>query len=354
VISRSGELDLESSAAHGIDGVLLSGWVSAPGARAETLVYSLLAPARVMRVGLTAPETEQRADSVRFEGSMDAKRWRELATVKPIETSERQLVDVTDATPAQFIRITVTTASRYYVSARSFHVLGPEVAAPNPTPFTGCWTVENKALQLTQDRGRITGVLATDPPTYFDGGTDNRVGLVMWMRGAMWGYAALTRSPDGKHLTAFRFHEEVDSKNMGQAAFGEQCATTGGLKPAAPLELLQRAKRYSVFGLVFDPRDQLVAELSAPALDDVVKLLASEPQQRFRIVSREFRGDTPPLNARRSATRLSSFRTALQARGVDTSRIELVAAGDQWIGPPIGSVMQGMLASRIDIETVAH
>jgi hypothetical protein len=109
-----------------------------------------------------------------------------------------------------------------------------------------------------------------------------------------------------------------------------------------------------VFGLVFDPRDQLVAELSAPALDVVVKLLAGAPQQRFRIVSREFRGDAPQLNARRSATRLSSFRTALQARGVDTSRVELVAAGDQWIGPPIGSVMQGILASRIDIETVAR
>ncbi len=353
VISRSGELNLESSAAHGIDGMLLTSWVSAPGAREETLVYSLLAPARVLRVGLTAPEGDQRSDSVRFEGSMDGLSWREIATVKPEETAVRQLVAATPV-KAQFIRITSLTTHRYYLAARAFHVLGEEVAAPATPPFTGCWTANGQRVELTQKGARITGVVASDPPTYFDGGTDNRVGLVMWMQGPTWGYAALTRSPDGAHLTTFRFHEEVDSKNVGDAWFGDRCESNTPLKPVAPQAFLERAKRYSVFGLVFDPADRLVEDLSEPALGAAVLLLAGAPGQRFRIVARDFRRETPELNARHSAARLTSFRNALRARGIDTARIELVAAGDRWIGPPIGSTIQGMLASRIDIETIAR
>lgn len=353
VISRSGELNLESSAAHGIDGMLLTSWVSVPGARAETLVYSLLAPARVLRVGLTAPESAQRSDSVRFEGSMDGVSWRELATVKPEETDARQLV-AANPMKAQYIRITASTAHRYYLAARAFHVLGEEVAAPSAPPFTGCWTAGGRRVYLTQQGARITGVATTDPPTYFDGGTDNRAGLVMWMQGATWGYTALTRSPDGVHLTTFRFHEEVDSKNVGDGWFGDRCEGSTPLQPVAPQAFLERAKRYSVFGLVFDPADRLVEDLSAPAISAAVALLKGAPGKRFRIVARQFQRETPEWNARQSAARLSSFRRALHARGIDTSRIELIAAGDQWVGPPIGSSIQGLLASRIDIEVGAR
>jgi hypothetical protein len=356
VVSRTGELNPEESAAHGIDGMYLTGWMSAPGAVQEELVFSVLAPSRVLRVGVTAPGAEQLPGAVRFEGSTDGIRWSDLGTVNPTATRERQLIDVAKPFTAQFIRVTFD-ASLYYISARAFHVLGQEVAPPSAPPFTGCWSSHGTRVHLTQDRARLTGVVESDPPMYFDGGTDNRVGLVMWMQGPNWGYASITRSPDGKHLTRFRFHEEVDSKNLGDAWFGVQCSGSelaGASPPAVSSQaFLERAKHYSVFGLVFDARSQLVADLSSPALDAVVALLQRSPQQRFRITSREFRLDTKESNARQSAARLSSFRSALQSRGIDTSRYELVAAGDQWIGPPIGSRIQAMLASRIDIAAIA-
>jgi hypothetical protein len=53
VVSRGGEFDLENSAAHTIDGLMHTKWTAAPGSAAETLVYSLLAPARIQRVGIS-------------------------------------------------------------------------------------------------------------------------------------------------------------------------------------------------------------------------------------------------------------------------------------------------------------
>jgi hypothetical protein len=56
VISRTAELNLESSAAHVIDGISVSAWRSAPGSPQETLVFSLPTLAAVRRIGVTAPE----------------------------------------------------------------------------------------------------------------------------------------------------------------------------------------------------------------------------------------------------------------------------------------------------------
>lgn len=353
VLSRTGELSLEASAAHSIDGLAETSWVSAPGASDETLVFSLLAPARVLRVGVTAPG-EQRPDSVRFEGSADGVRWQDLATLKPEDTKERQLAGVAKPMKARLIRIHALTSHRYYLSARAFHVLGEEVEPPRAPPFTGCWTVNGVRAHITQDGARIRGVVESDPPTFLDGGTDDRVALVTWIQGPTWGYAALTRSNDGKHLTGITFYEEIEEANVGEGWFGDACRGGVASPVAAPETFLARAGRYSLFGLVFDSREQLVEELSAPALDAVAKLLRDAPRQRFRVTSREFRYNTPELNARHTGARLSALRNALGARGVDTSRLELLAAGNEWLGPPISSAIQLLLASRIDIETVSR
>ncbi|HYC92198.1 MAG TPA: discoidin domain-containing protein [Thermoanaerobaculia bacterium] len=349
VVSRTGELNLELSAVHAIDGISTTAWISSPGAPDETLVYSLLSPSRLKRVGVTVSVGDQVPRGLAFDASMDGKTWRELISVEPQKHNERQLWPVPE-TVARYVRIRSLDREKYYVRARAFHVLGDEVAPPDTPPFGGCWTINGQRASLQQDGARITGTIESEPPTYLEGGTDNRVAMLTWQQGATWGHAVLTRTPDGRHLTGLRFFTEFEIKWLGDAWYGDKCRAGfspplssggGGLKPALHLAT------YPLYGLAFDSKGQVIEELSKAQLDAVVPLLAG---RRARITSYEVRYDTAEDNRRVTAARVASLRAALQARGVDVSRIEFVAAGNNWQGPILRSTIQRLLASRVELS----
>lgn len=337
VVSRTGEQNLDVSAVHAIDGFLGSTWVSSPGSPQDTIVFSLLAPSLVTQVGVTPVKDIEVPERVRFEASTDGKRWSELAIVTPQSDDTRQLVPVKE-TRARFIRVGALDQKPYYVRVRGFHALGREVEPPQTPSFGGCWTVNGWSAQITQDGARITGVIAAETPIYLDGGTDNRVAMVMWMQGPMWGYAALTRTPDGSKLSGLRFFEEIDSRHVGDGWFGERCAGTTALAGRAPEPgaFLSRTNRYSAYGLVFDRDGRILEELSRPALRAIA---AMRPQ---RIVVHEFRLDTPAENLRYAQAKAATLRALFPGVAVD-------AKGSVWDGPPVGAALQRLLASRVDI-----
>jgi len=354
VVWRGGENDLENSAVHALDGFLDTTWTSAPGSPEETIIYSFLATRRIERVGATLVKNFA-IDSVAFDTSMDGKTWHELAKLKLEKNDQQQLVNV-KPTDARYLRVrTFDPSGKYYVRVRTFHAMGAEVEPPRTPSFAGCWKVNGARAHLEQNGARITGVIETEPPIHLDGGTaDNRFGMVMWMQGGTRGDAVLTRSGDGKHLTGLKFYEDVDSSNMGEGWFGEQCKgnsprlPAGGGPAAGPAAFLERAKRYSLYGLAFDRSDRLIEEVSAPELDTLVSLLASS-SGRMSVVAHELRYDTPEQNKQHAAARLQALRAALQARGVNLGRIDFIAAGSERNGSSLSSALQRSALSRVDL-----
>ncbi|HUR83210.1 MAG TPA: discoidin domain-containing protein [Thermoanaerobaculia bacterium] len=341
VVSRTGELNLESSAAHAIDNMAPTAWVSSPGAPDEVVVYSLLAPAKLTRIGVTLNQGDRVPRAIAFDTSADGKKWRELITVEPANTDSRQLWPVQEVV-AQYIRVRSLEKEKYYVRVRNFHAIGNEVAPPATPPFTGCWTINGLRADIRQEGARITGIIEAKTPIFIDGGTDNRVALAMWQQGPSWGYAALTRTPDGAHLTGMRIYEEFDVRNAADAWFGVKCGgPIGRIGPIGPIRPM------SLYGLVFDPNDKLVESLSAAQLDAIVPLLR---EQKARIISHELRYDTAEENRKHTAARIESLRAALRARGVNVDRIEFVAAGSDWAGPSIYTTIQRLLASRVELS----
>ena len=346
VISRTGERNLEESAAHAIDGIDETAWWSAPGTTVETLVFSLLAPSRITRVGITAPG-DSAPKRVEFEASDDGKTWRPLAALDVEDVKGRQLVGVPGEAVARYIRVRTDAGGRYSIYARAFHAIGQEVQPPQTPPFTGCWTVNGNLGWLAQNGARITGRIEANPPIHIDGGTDNRVALVNWRQGPYWGYAALTRSRDGKTLTGLRFYEDVSRFHLAEAWFGEACGAKVSFSADQRREIPTLQRPYAVFGLAFDDREQLIDELSAAALDDLASMIRGK---RVRITSYELRHDTPQANRQHTEARLQSLRAALQKRGADLSLIDFVAAGADWKGGYIASALQRLLACRIDVQ----
>jgi outer membrane protein OmpA-like peptidoglycan-associated protein len=349
LVSRTGELNLESSALNAIDGLSFTAWSSAPGGPGQTLVFALGGPSRIEQLGVTTIDGNQTPAKVRFTASPDGRSWRDVLTIEPANKG----TTMKDVPPfeARYLRVETIEPAEHYAALTSVHAIGAELRPSERQSFAGCWSINTFHSTLTQSGARITGVLGgTKERTYVDGGIEGRVARLMWMRGPMWGYAAATLTPDGRNISAITFHEEPIFQNVGTALIGERCDETApSNSPLTPADYLRRIGRWTMSGIVFDAEDRLIEEPSAATLDAAATLLQAAPAQRFRIVATEFRNNDPNENLRRTKVRVEAVRAALQTRGVDVSRIELAGKGSPRDDIERPSAIQRMLWSRIDL-----
>ncbi|MEA2463402.1 MAG: type domain [Acidobacteriota bacterium] len=355
VLSRTAELDLESSALHAIDGMSTTRWTSPPGDVNQTLIFSFGAPVRVEQVGIstTAPDTET-PRNIRFSASSDARTWRDVTVLEPKgEGNNGTFMVKVEPFDANFLRVETVEPSEKYGHLMSVHALGSEIYPAELKSFDGCWVINGQPAKLTQRGARITGVILPlhkgDPLTVIDGGTDGRVARLMWIRGPQWGFAAATLTADSRVLSALTFHQNPLTGYAGRAWFGERCESKLEIETAPPVHFLNRSGQWTMSGLAFDDREQLIPALSTSTLDELVNLIKLAPEQRFRILSHEFRYGRDE-NRQRTVTRIASLRAALDARGIDWSRVEMVPSGDEWqVAEPVFAV-QRLLWSRVDLQ----
>jgi outer membrane protein OmpA-like peptidoglycan-associated protein len=356
LVSRTGELNLESSAVHAIDGMSFTAWSSPPGGPEQTLVFALGGASRIEQLGVTTPDKNQSPAKVRFASSSDGRSWRDIITIEPAGKG----TTIKDVTPfeSRYLRVETIGTAKYYAVLTSVHAIGSELRPSERQSFGGCWSINTFEATLLQSGARITGVLGgVKGPTYVDGGIEGRVARLMWIHGPMWGYAAATLTLDGHSISAITFHEEPLITSGGQAWIGSRCDETAARKPnlisrLTPGDYLRRIGHWTMSGIVFDGEDRLIEEPSAATLDAAVTLLRAAPSQRFRIVATEFRNNDPNENLRRTKTRVDAVRAALQTRGVDVSRIEFAGNGSTRNDVEKPSAIQRMLWSRIDLEPI--
>jgi hypothetical protein len=343
VVSRTGELSLENSAAHAIDGDSGTIWSTPPGGFDETMVFALPALARITRVGLTVATSEGYVpEEVRFSASMDGKTWHEVVTMNPQPADVPQFVTVRTF-DARFLRVHSHT-TRYYTHIRSVHAIGRELApAPPPAP-EGCWTIDGVAARFARQGARVYGELATTPPTFVDGGIEDRVVRLQWRRGPTWGIAAMTITDAPRTLTGITFYQrELGPFGLGAAWFG-----TPSSCPQTPQPRMVDDRRFVLYGVRFDANDRIDAAQSAAALDAAAAFVRRA--QRVRIVAHEYRLANAAQNRARCVARLNAVRDALRARGIDVARIELVPSGSSANVPQIVTELQRRVASRVEIE----
>ncbi|MFL6248744.1 MAG: discoidin domain-containing protein [Thermoanaerobaculia bacterium] len=352
VVSRTGELNLETSAMNAIDGMSPTLWTSAPDGASQTLVFAFGGPSRVEQLGVTTTLKDQAPEKVRFSASSNGRSWREIATMQPADRGTK-IVDVKPF-EARYLRVETIESKEYYAALASVHAIGREIAAPRRHSFEGCWNVNTFPAIFVQRGARITGVLmGPRQPTYVDGGVEGRVAKLMWIRGTMWGYAAATLTPDGSGISAVTFYEEPIFNQVGEAWIGSRCQKPAEtVAPLAPADFLRRAGRWTMSGVAFDRENRLLEEPSRDTLDAAATLIRSAPAQRFRIIAREFRENDPAANLRITTSRIEAIRAALRARSIDLSRVDLVAEGSKRPDTDTPSATQRMMWSRIDLETV--
>lgn len=327
VIERSNELSYDASVVHALDGTPLTIWRSAPGGRLSTVV-SLGALTRLRRVGATVPPTVEAPAGLLVEASLDGKTWRKAldAKIDPAK-AEPQLFDVPNV-DARYLRITAVEPVDYYTSVASLHAIGSEIAPFVQPPIEGCWEINHEPARFERRGARVTGTFGA---MILDGGTDGRVYRLQWRERMNWGYAAVSISADGNHLSGLRWHEEVNPKHNGDGWLGTRvpCTAAPAIDGANIVDaLIARAALWRMYGVRFDRQDRIIADESASALDLAAALIRDHPKHRFRVVARELREPVDAKNRARADAKLQAMREALRARGADLSRIEFFNAGN--------------------------
>ncbi|MFP5246827.1 MAG: discoidin domain-containing protein [Thermoanaerobaculia bacterium] len=341
VVSRTGELLLEQSAVQAIDGMSSTNWASPPGGPAQTMTFALASPSNINELGVTTigsgPEIPAK---VRFEVSTDGKSWREAGVLEPKGVPTPQLLGLTPAVQARYIRVSTIEDKDTFAQFRSVHAYGQPLAPPEPKSLAGCWTINgHQRAFFTQNGSRVTGIVEGEHPTILDGGTDGLVARLMWIRGPMWGYVAITQTPDRQKLTALEFHQEPLIGNAGKAWFGERCsAATPAIPTDTAAAMLRRTQHWSM------------TDLDPATLDVAASLIRNQPAQNFRVVAYEFRDPDPAQNQKHTADRIAAMRAALTKRGVDLNRIEFVANGSKVTDQEPVFAIQRLIYSRVDLQ----
>jgi hypothetical protein len=348
VVSRTGELLLEHSAVRALDGDPVSGWMPPPNDLPQTIAIALPARTRMEKIGVRSDGVSP-INHLQIERSLDGTRYEQVATLTPKDTTDLQWFDV-PAGEATHLRITaVDSLPGRQVMLQSLLLRGSELEPPRVGDIAGCWSINGVAAAFERRGDRVTGSVAfANQPMQLDGGFDGRVYRFNWIRGNDYGYALLTVAPDGKTFSGIEWHEEAIPLFYGDSWFGAK-GSCGSAPQGSDIRerFLQRASRYSLFGLRFRDDGTLDPERSADTLQWLATFAATNPVQ---LIGWEFRRGNPAANRQFANRALASVIAALERLGVKQGTVTFVAKGSDDPRQVPGSDTARVLYSTIDVE----
>jgi len=326
VISRTGEAVLGSSPVRAIDTDPQTAWINPPQNVKQTLVFSFGARARVDQIGVvTAPKPPNEIKSAKFELSEDGEHFTD-AGIHDFKAKPGPQLAKINPTTARYVRVTTLTSEADYVQIASVYASGELLDKPQAPSIDGCWSINGMPARFRQSGAHVVGYVGSPLNTYVEGGTDGRFLRLTWLRSNTpeYGLAALTLTPDGKHLSAIVWHEEAIQapQFLADDWLGERgpCPIDVKAQPLVAVSYFERFGYLPLYGLRFDDAGHFDETQSAELLDEVVPYI--KPGARF--VAHELLGD-PAI----SQTRLDTLRAALQKRGVSLTGVDFVAMGNR-------------------------
>lgn len=330
VVSRTAELDLQHSALRLIDTSSATAWVTPAADPAQSVVLSLPARARIDRVGIASTRVGSSARDVRIDFSLDGASFYDAVLLHAKQVDDVQDVPITPAIEAQYVRLTTLNGRGPHVLIRGVAVNGTFLAPPSAGPIDGCWSVDGQPATFHSDHAAVSGYGGPNG-LMLDGGSDGRFYRFAWTRGKQYGLAAVSVTPDGKHLGAIVWHEEaIDFDQF----YAEDWLAERGACPV-PAEgdvfatYLQRFGYFPLYALRFSEDGTLDDEASRPALARVAELVAANPRLQIRFVAHELTHANARENLAVAKKKVATLREALSRRGLPVSQIGFIALGEE-------------------------
>ncbi|HEV8433039.1 MAG TPA: discoidin domain-containing protein, partial [Thermoanaerobaculia bacterium] len=278
IASRTAELDLQHSAVRMIDTTNATGWVTPPSDPVQAIVVSLPARARIDRAGVVSIASTAAARDLRIDFSLDGATFTRGVALSAKQADGEQAVALNPPVEAQYVRFSALNARSRFLLIREAVVNGTLLAPPAPGPLDGCWSIDDQPATFHSDRAAVFGYAGGMYGMNLDGGSDGRFYRFAWTRDKQYGLAAMSVTPDGKHLAAIVWHEEAIDIDQFYADdwLGDRgkCPTTNDAKKDADVFLtyLQRFGYFPLYALRFSDDGTLDDGASSPELARIAKL----------------------------------------------------------------------------------
>jgi hypothetical protein len=353
IVSRTGEMMLEQTPVRLIDGDVSSHWTTPPADLQQSCVISLAAPARLTGFGLGTFEKQNLAvKRVRIETSLDGRTFTPAASMSLTASDAIQDQKVTPV-DARYIRLSIDEGyGTGYAALSALQAYGSFLTEPGLADIAGCWEINGAQASIQRSGNAVSGWIEWEGMLHLSGGAaTGPFYRFAWADGPQFGLAAITLTPDGKHMSGMKWHERAEPLTFGTSWFGTkgtECNALGSDPDAVARLWLQRTSTFPLYGLQFDARDQLVADGSEATLALISRIVAAS--RGVSLVASELREKTPAANRAKTDVRIRSLRDALSRRGIDTSKISWVSAGSDTPAPRMASELTLDMTSAVVIR----
>jgi hypothetical protein len=351
IVSRTGELTLEQTPIRLIDGEPDSHWTTPVRDLRQSTVAALAAPARITGIGVnTLARDIYAARNIRIESSLDGTTFTPLAKITLTDKALTQLVDVTP-TDAQYLRLSIDDPAGVFGTLTTLHVRGKFLRAASLGDLSGHWSINGARANFETEHGTVRGSIERDGTLLMEGGAESLVYRFAWIDGPLHGLAAVTLTPDGRHLSGMKWHERAEPLTFAECWFGDRVPDGKSDAPqndAVARQWLKKEGWYPIYGLRFDERDQLDVARSAAALDFIVRVLAKS--EKIQLTAHEMRAGSPEASRAATERRIQSLRDILTRGGTDMRRIAFLAAGSDNPPPRMPSELILGMYSMVDIR----
>jgi hypothetical protein len=251
VISRTGELLLQTSALHAVDGDPGTFWMNPPGDLPQSMTIELPSRTRINKIGVqTEANGGFTANHVTFASSIDGRTFTPVKTIQAKDSADVQWFDV-EPFEATHVRVSMDDSllAGHDVRLRSVLANGDALAPPRGGDISGCWKINGEPAQFKLDGTHVTGILAAGKePLHFDGGFDRLIYRLEWIRGNDYGLSLITVSPDGQHLSGLNWHEEAIPMFFDTSWYGERGPCSIAVPNFdVPVAYVRRTGRFSLY-----------------------------------------------------------------------------------------------------------
>lgn len=255
------------------------------------------------------------------------------ATLKPAADGQR--FPVQGSVAGRFVRLTIVNnhGSGEWTELCGFRGYGAAGAEEPIADISGTYDTNYNTFHMRQQGTALLGCYEYKQGL-LNGTSEGRVMKLVWSEGARRGPAVLVFAPDGRSFRGFWWNDTDKGNPPAGVWDGTRTAPGVGSCPhwsgSVSGELhkeLAADGRARLHGILFDTDKATIRPESLPALDEVVTLLAGEPEWRLVVEGHTDATGAADHNQTLSEQRAAAVKAYLVAKGVTESRLTTAGFG---------------------------
>jgi outer membrane protein OmpA-like peptidoglycan-associated protein len=252
------------------------------------------------------------------------------------DRTDNQRFPAQSGTPARFVRLTLLNnlGDPKWVELMGVRAYGTKPEVSSPANLSGTYKTNWNDFHLRQQGTALTGCYEFQEGI-FEGSIEGRVMKLTWTQsGDRSGPAVFVFEPDGKRFRGHWWYDTdrgrpVDGDWTGTRISGEVggCPHWSGSVGGELKKKLATTGRARLYGILFDTDSARLRPESLPTLDEVVRLLSSEPSWSLTIEGHTDSTGTLAHNQTLSEQRAKAVEDYLTGKGVAAARLNSVGYG---------------------------